>query len=291
VEAQEVESFVLRGEPRIDGLYISDDGRVFGAGTYTGSEVYRIHSDGTYETVASGLAGPTDLGMDADGNLYVSNFNGSTVSRIGPDGRVEVHARVSPGPAGIVVDPDGTIFVAQYGTGRGSGRSITRIAVDGAVSEFARSDDMVAPLGLARGPDGALYAANFYDGRIFRIDHDGHIALFATVTLPGGRGSSIGHLSSGGGGLIATAGPANRLYFIGPDGRVEPLGGDGSATALDGSMDVATFHHPNGIAEAPNGDVLIATAGNGPGDRSRLRRLVFGEARASAPPRSTSGAR
>lgn len=36
----------LEGAPRIDGLYVAPDGRMFGAGTYTGSEIYRIGADG-----------------------------------------------------------------------------------------------------------------------------------------------------------------------------------------------------------------------------------------------------
>ena len=274
-QAQDVTSFAVPGAPRIDGIYIAPDGRMYGAGTFRGTEVYRIHDDGTHETIASGLAGPVDLGMDAEGNLYSTNFNDGSVSRIAPDGTVHLHAEVPAGPAGIVVDSDGTAYVAHYGSGNGTGRSISRIAPDGTVSEFARSEEMVAPLGLARGGDGALYAADFYDGKVFRIEDDGTLSLFAQVVLPGGRPARIGHISAGGGGLIATAGPANRLYMIDGEGNSRPLAGDGTASAVDGPLNAATFNHPNGLAEAPDGAVFVATAGNGPGDRSILRRITW----------------
>jgi len=273
--AQTVESLGLPGAPRVDGITISPSGEIFGAGTYTGSDVYRIHPDGRHDVIATGIAGPTDLDLDAAGNLYVSAFNGRAIYRITPAGDAAVHAEVPAGPAGVVVDPDGTVFVAQYGTGNGTGRSITRVDPDGRVSEFASDDRIAAPIGLTRGPDGALYVANFYDGRIFRIGASGEVSAFARIYLPNGSPAPIGHLSSGGGGLVATTGRANRLYRVGPDGQVSLLAGDGSVGGTDGPVDQATFHHPNGIAEASDGGVYVATAGNGPGDQSVLRRVVF----------------
>ncbi len=273
--AQRVESFALPGSPRLDGIFVAPDGSIFGAGTYRGSDVYRIHEDGSHETIATGFAGPTDLGMDAAGNLYVTNFNGASVSRIATDGTITLHASLPPGPAGIVVEPDGTLFVAQYGTGNGTGRSVSRVDPDGTVSEFARSEEMVAPIGLARGPGGDLYAANLYDGKIFRIEGDGSLHLFAQLQLPNGSSSGIGHIGGGNGGLVATTGRANRIFFIEANGNPRLLAGDGSVGNSDGRFAEATFHHPNGLAESPDGTVLIATAGNGPGDRSKLRVLVF----------------
>jgi len=273
-----VETFSLQSEPRIDGLFVARDGAIYGAGTFRGSEIYRIDAEGHVAVVASGFSGPTDLGMDAAGNLYVTNFNAAAVSKVAPDGTVSTWARVPPGPAGLVVEPDGTVYVSQFGAGNGDGNSVTRIAPDGTVSEFAHSDEMAAPIGLARGPGGDLYAANFYDGKIFRIDAAGAVSLFTQVKLPDGTPSPIGHISPGHGGLVATALRRNRLFFVAADGAVSPLSGDGSAGTLDGPFASATFQHPNGIAEAPNGDVYVATAGNGQGDRSTLRRLVFGAA-------------
>ena len=272
----EIESFALTGSPRVDGIFVAPDGRIFGAGTYAGSDVYLIHPDGSHEIIATGLDGPTDLGMDGAGNLYVTNFNGASVSRISPDGVVTTHASVPEGPSGIVVDPDGTVFVAHYGGGNGTGRSVSRIAPDRTVTEFARSDEMVAPTGLARGPGGDIYAANFYDGKIFRIGAGGSLRLFAQVTLPDGTPSGIGHISSGNGGLIATTGRRNRIYQVDAGGTVALLTGNGSMGTKDGLFEEATVGHPNGVAETPDGRVLVATAGNGLGDRSTLRVLVFG---------------
>ncbi len=277
-----VETVSLPGSPRIDGLFIANDGRMFGAGTYKGSDVYRVLEDGQHEVVATGFEGPVDIGMDGAGNLYVTNFNGASVSRITPDGESEVWARVDVGPAGIVVEADGTVFVAHYGSANGSGRTITRIAPDRSVSTFATDEELRAPIGLARGPGGSLYSANYFDGKVFRFDAEGNAEPFTEVLLPDGSPAQIGHISTGRGGLIATGGPSNRLFFIDEYGEVSLLSGDGTSGTKDGALDEATYENPNGIAEAPNGDVYIATAGSGPGDRSKLRRIVFAE-QADAP--------
>ncbi|MGD8328525.1 MAG: hypothetical protein PVJ49_03760 [Acidobacteriota bacterium] len=212
--AQGVGSLPLDGAPRIDGLYVAPDGRVFGAGTYTGSEVYRIDEGGSVVTVATGLRGPTHLGMDTAGNLYVSEFNGAAVARVAPDG------------------------------------SVVRYEV------------------------GYLYAANFYDGRIVRVAPDGTQELVATVTLPNGNPSPIGHLAYTRGALWASGGRANRIYRISLTGEVETWAGDGTAEDRDGPREQARFAHPNGIAASPDGNtVYVATAGNGAGDRSVIRVL------------------
>jgi hypothetical protein len=136
---------------------------------------------------------------------------------------------------------------------------------------------MIAPIGLARGPGGDLYAANFYNGKIFRINAAGELSLFAQVQLPNGAGAPIGHIAAAGDGLIATTLAQNRIYRISSTGESSLLAGSGTASVVDGPFEVATFERPNGVAEAPTGEVYIATAGAGPGDKSKLRRLVFAE--------------
>jgi len=272
--AQDVGSMHLDGAPRIDGLYVAADGRILGAGTYTGSDVYRIEEDGHIATLATGLRGPTHLGMDAAGNLYVSEFNGAAIARISPGGELERRTEVAPGPAGVVVEPDGTVYTSHYGTGNGTERRISRIAPDGTVSTLAQDGLLAAPIGLARDEEGYLYAANFFDGRIVRVAPDGSQQLVATVTLPNGNPSPIGHLAYAAGALWATGGRANRIYRISLDGEVETWAGDGSPEDRDGPRAQARFLHPNGIAASADGrSVYVVTAGNGAGDRSVIRVL------------------
>lgn len=276
--AQDVSSLALAGEPRIDGLHVAADGTVYGAGTYTGSEVFRIEADGGITTIATGLRGPTHLGSDAAGNLYVSEFNGAAIARIATDGTVTRWAEVAAGPAGLVVDPDGTVLAAHYGVGNGTERRVTKISPDGIVSTLAEDGLLASPIGLTRGDGDFLYAANFYDGRVVRIAPDGAQSLLTTLTDPAGRPLSIGHLAYAAGALWATTGRANRIYRIGLDGTVELWSGDGSAEDRDGPHAEARFNHPNGIAASPDGRTLwVATAGNGQGDRSKLRLIRVGD--------------
>ncbi len=89
-----------------------------------GARVYRLAPGGATEIFADGFTNIIDLAFDAQGNLYVLEITANGLLSGDPTGAL------------IKVAPDG---------------SRTTIASDG----------LVAPTGLAVGPDGALYVSNY----------------------------------------------------------------------------------------------------------------------------------
>jgi sugar lactone lactonase YvrE len=77
------------------------------------------------ERFADGLAGPTGLAFDDEGNLCVTNempvwdanANSNTVSKITPNGDVSVFANSFWGPSGIAFNaPEGNLYVSEDGS-------------------------------------------------------------------------------------------------------------------------------------------------------------------------------
>jgi RHS repeat-associated protein len=136
---------------RPDGLDADRDGNLFVA-TADDQRVVRISADG-YLTLVAGcitsqscsggdgdpaqgavLNGPQDVGVDAQGRVYITELSGARVRRIESDGRiVTVVGTGEPGDEGdggpgpqaellapwsVALSPDGSLFVADQGNGR-----------------------------------------------------------------------------------------------------------------------------------------------------------------------------
>ena len=119
--------------------------------------------------LGASLAGPGGLVIDADGNLYVSECGGqSVIDRIDPAG----------------------LLTRFAGTGAfdfaGDGGPATQAAID-------------CPVGMAFGPDGALYFADHASNRVRRIDRGG---IITTVAGSGPAGIGQGSFSGDGGSAV-----------------------------------------------------------------------------------------
>jgi sugar lactone lactonase YvrE len=62
---------------RAGALFVSD---------YHDGYIFKITSDGTQSTFASGLKGPEGLAFNNAGNLFVANQQNGTITEITPDG-------------------------------------------------------------------------------------------------------------------------------------------------------------------------------------------------------------
>jgi DNA-binding beta-propeller fold protein YncE len=79
---------------------------------------------------------------------------------------------------GIAINKQtGDVYVANC-----RGNSIAKIATDGTVSSFAKSDLFSCPNGISFDGEGNLYVVNFRDNKMLKVDPKGFVAPFATIS-------------------------------------------------------------------------------------------------------------
>jgi len=94
--------------------------------------ITRITPEGLVSRVVDGLdARTSSMALDANGNLFVTEFRRKNVLKISPQGNVEVFAQTTFSPSAITVAENGHILVATYG-----GKTVFSIDPQGTVSEF-----------------------------------------------------------------------------------------------------------------------------------------------------------
>ena len=176
-----------------DNLYVTD---------YVNRRIRKITPDGTVLTVAgtgdfgsadgpadqATFINPTDIAIDAAGNLYVADSGNNLIRKITPDGMVSTvagtgEAGFADGPAdqaqfdnprSIAIDVAGDIYVADN-------NRIRKITSDGMVSTIAGTGDwdfadgpadqaqFSFPSALVIDPEGNLYVADSGNNRIRKI--------------------------------------------------------------------------------------------------------------------------
>lgn len=201
-------------------------------------------------------------------------------------------------PVGVVFDSAGRLYVSECAFDPRS--YIYRIEPGGMASPFAgtgalafdgdggpaTSASIACPVGMAFGPDGALYFADHANNRVRRIDKTG---IITTVAGSGPAGVNKGSFSGDGnpaieatlqepydvafdrtGNLFIADRDNNRVRMVDPSGVITTVAGDGKAGfAGDGGPAVsASLSHPLGIAVDAAGNLLIADSGN-----DRVRRI------------------
>ncbi len=187
---------------------------------------------------------------------------------------------------GIAVDPAGTVFVSDF-----DNRNIRAIDANGMVRTVAGGstptpDDgpaatagFTGPIGLARDAAGNLYIADTYNHRIRRMNAAGLVTTFAGTGLQGSDdGPAMAAsfhspwgltLDADGNLFVADSGNAT-IRRISRDGIVSTVAGAAQQFGSnDGPATEARFTLPTGLAVDPQGNVVIADAGN-----ARIRKLM-----------------
>lgn len=180
-----------------------------------GKNIFKITPEGEVNTfVSNALNVGTGNDIDADGFLYQANFSTNTIFKISPEGViVDNNFATIPGPVGIHVNNNGNVFVAACGD-----NNIYQITPDGTTSVFSgggfncangiTSDfvnlyitnfndgfvSKISPDGerttvgdtgfgnghiAYRAVDQMLYIASYSGNRIFRMDLEGNVSVFA----------------------------------------------------------------------------------------------------------------
>ncbi len=187
-----------------NGIAVDDNDNIFV--TEWGNRIKKISSTGIVSTFAgSGVAGyadgigtsaqfsnPSDVEVDAEGNLYVSEHHGNRIRKITPAGEVSILAGSIDGttgstdgigtaarfnnPTGIALDGAGNIYVADFSNNR-----IRKITSSGVVSTFVTG--VTSPRKLEFDAFGNLLVSLQNTGNIIRITPLGNISTFESGFL------------------------------------------------------------------------------------------------------------
>ncbi len=214
--------------------------------TLAGTGQHRFSGDGGPATAAT-LNEPCALALDRTGSLYIADQSNNRIRR---------------------VDLETGVISTVAGTGESG------YAGDGMP---AVESPLAGPSGLAIGPEGALYVADTFNGRIRRIDPE--TGIIATIAGDGGEYRYGGHANEFSTSLSRPYGiavdPAGNLLITDSDSHlirrwdharkiVTVLAGNGVAQfSGDGLPAVqCSLNYPFGVAIDPRGNVLIADTFN-----------------------------
>ena len=113
----------------------------------------------------NGINGSYYLGSDTANNVYVSNYIAGTVTQVKPDGSLQTVVSGVAGPRTILFAPDGTLYVV-------SDSGLFRRNADGTMSTITTSRGT----GLALGPDGNFYMADYWANKILKLTPQGVVS-------------------------------------------------------------------------------------------------------------------
>lgn len=230
------------------------------AGSFTGSGAagFSGSADGGAKTTAR-FNKPSDVAVDAAGNIYVADSGNHAIRKISTNGTVTTLAGTMGAagntnangsnarfrsPQGIAVDGNGTVYVADTGN-----QIIRRITANGAVSTFAGAafTGSASPLGGRASFTGSAHGAftGSADATTLPASVDGS-ATTARFSYP----TDITIDSTGN--LYVTDSGTEKIRKITTNGAVTTIGG-----SPDGF-----FYNPLAVAAGANGTLYVADAGN-----------------------------
>ncbi len=255
--------------------------------TFAGSG-FAGYTDGT-GTLAS-FTMPTGLAIDPQGNLFVADAGDNLIREINPSGAVSTIAGSDStgyvdglgsaaaffNPLGVAVDGNDNIYVADAGN-----NLIRLIKSGGNVSTFAGTVNTGTsttlspfnnPSGVAIGPNGNLFVANYLDDDILQVSPSGAVSTFAgRDTIQGSaNGTALSATffypnsvaTDSRGNVYVSDGVNNLIRKIDVNGNVSTLAGSGVPGAIDSTGVNASFNGPAGLAVDAAGNVYVADSNN-----------------------------
>jgi sugar lactone lactonase YvrE len=247
--------------------------------TFAGTAGQSGDTDGTGS--AARFNGPTDICIDASGNLFVTESLANRVRKITPQGVVTVFAGSATGvsgyadatgtnarfnaPSAITIDAQGNLYV--YDSANTKIRKITPAGVVTTLGSFSSAND------LYMSPQGTLYISwNSAIGKVATTGlNTGVTTLWVgsnnTTGFADGAAADarfnyiLGMSADADGNLYVTDRENRRIRKITPTGAVSTFAGNGTQGLANGAITQATFTRPIGISVSSANIFLVE--GNG----------------------------
>ena len=196
---------------------------------------------------AAQFSHPSDIAIDATGNLYVADSMNHCIRKVTPMGEVST-------------------FAGRGATGREEGGF-----ADGNDARFN------FPRAIAIGATGDLYVADAWNFSIRRITPNGEVSTLAGNGTAGdadgtGSAAQFGSPSSiaidaAGNLYVAEARDNRRIRKVTPAGEVSTFAGSGTDGDADGTGSAAQFGSPSGITIDATGNLFVT-------DENRIRKVT-----------------
>jgi len=222
------------------------------ASNFVGDKVFKYDQQGNMEEFIVGLNTPNGLAFNSSGELYVCDFMAQAIYRYDADGNQLEFYSISGRPSGIIKDKDSDDMIFT----NFNTSTINRLDPDGNISIISEAEGLNGPVGLAYDDQGNLFAGNYNDRNIYLINLDGSIEYVANP----GEVSNLGFIAFAQGKLWGTVLGEHKIYQIDPYTVDEVSLYAGSiAGDLDGDISDATFSQPNGILFDPTEQIMYIT--------------------------------
>jgi sugar lactone lactonase YvrE len=251
---------------------------------------------GYVDGAAAKFNSPSGITVDANGNLFVTDYFNHMIRAINPNGMVSTlvgsTAGIEDGPAatakfflpnGAAVDKQGNIYVSEEGTSR-----IRKVTSAGLTSTFAGATpgylDGVStaakfstPSGIALDAEGTVYVADQFNNCIRKITPAGVVTTLAgsvTAGIADGTGAAaqfqrpVGVVVDEAGNVFVADLFNHRIRKITSDGVVTTIAGSTPGFA-DGTGTAAKFLYPAGLALDKEGNLFVADSEN-----NRIRKIT-----------------
>jgi len=279
---------------RADGIITT----VAGRGNYDGD----YGGDGGLGTSAA-FSGPRSVAVGPDGIIYIADEGNHRIRRIGPNGIITTVAGNGAGgysgdggpatsaslygPGGVAVGTDGSIYIADQANLR-----IRRVGPDGIITTVAgngvggysgdggsaTSASFYTPFGVAVGPDGIIYIADYSNFRIRRVGPVWPSLTINDIYIPSDDGSQLYLFNSSGKHqrtLNALTGATVFGFSYDSNGRLAAVtDGDGNITTIekDANGNATAIVAPFGqrTTLAINADGYLASLTNPAGEATRM---------------------
>ncbi len=197
-------------------------------------------------------------GGTSDGPSYLAT---NTLAGTAATGAIDGPAATATfdNPVNAEVGPDGTVYVADFYNGR------IRKIKDGVVSTLVQAANFQRPFGLTIAPSGDLYVQTDANDSLERSSDTGTIWRVNTATgaltlVVRNVGRPRGLLALADGRIALSDIGRHQISLLDPTTGVitELAGKRGGIGYVNGTGLASRFYRPYGMAQLPNGDLLVA---------------------------------